>query len=105
MKLWPTWTLGGIPFSSCCKGHSAELQFNPAGSHRRNFSNIISRSDVTRPLEEWMAPGDWISARQFDRITEAGSSDCLPREAPCAGGSTFELCGGHLGRERSRLTP
>ena len=72
MKLWPIETLGGIPFLELLQGPFYSVQFNPSGGvTAATFERYLALKNVTAVGGSWMAPSDWISARQFDRITEA----------------------------------
>jgi len=72
MKLWPIETLGGIPFLELLQGPFYSVQFNPSGGvTAATFERYLALKNVTAVGGSWMAPSDWINARQFDRITEA----------------------------------
>jgi 2-dehydro-3-deoxyphosphogluconate aldolase/(4S)-4-hydroxy-2-oxoglutarate aldolase len=72
MKLWPIETLGGIQFLELLQGPFGGVQFNPSGGvTAATFEKYLAVKNVTAVGGSWMAPGDWISARQFDKITEA----------------------------------
>jgi len=72
MKLWPIETLGGIQFLELLQGPFGGVQFNPSGGvTAATFERYLAVKNVTAVGGSWMAPADWINARQFDRITEA----------------------------------
>lgn len=72
MKLWPIETLGGIQFLELLQGPFGGVQFNPSGGvTATTFERYLAVKNVTAVGGSWMAPADWINARQFDRITEA----------------------------------
>ena len=72
MKLWPIETLGGIQFLELLQGPFGGVQFNPSGVvMAATFERYLAVKNVTAVGGSWMAPADWINARQFDRITEA----------------------------------
>jgi 2-dehydro-3-deoxyphosphogluconate aldolase/(4S)-4-hydroxy-2-oxoglutarate aldolase len=72
MKLWPIETLGGIPFLELLQGPFGGVQFNPSGGvTAATFDKYLALKNVTAVGGSWMAPGDWISGKQFDRIAES----------------------------------
>jgi 2-dehydro-3-deoxyphosphogluconate aldolase/(4S)-4-hydroxy-2-oxoglutarate aldolase len=72
MKLWPIETLGGVSFLELLQGPFGGVQFNPSGGVTAGtFERYLALKNVTAVGGSWMAPGDWINARQFDRITDA----------------------------------
>ena len=72
MKLWPIVTLGGIPYLELLAGPFFGVQFNPSGGvTAATFESYLALKNVTAVGGSWMAPSDWINAKQFDRITEA----------------------------------
>jgi len=48
------------------------VQFNPSGGvTAATFDKYLALKNVTAVGGSWMAPSDWISGKQFDRITDA----------------------------------
>jgi len=72
MKLWPIETLGGIQFLELLQGPFGGVQFNPSGGvTATTFDKYLALKNVTAVGGSWMAPSDWISGKQFDRIAES----------------------------------
>jgi 2-dehydro-3-deoxyphosphogluconate aldolase / (4S)-4-hydroxy-2-oxoglutarate aldolase len=71
MKLWPIETLGGVPYLQLLGGPFVGVEFNPSGGvTATNFTTYLNQKNVVAVGGNWMAPPDWISAGQFDRIRE-----------------------------------
>jgi 2-dehydro-3-deoxyphosphogluconate aldolase / (4S)-4-hydroxy-2-oxoglutarate aldolase len=71
MKLWPIETLGGVPYLQLLGGPFVGVEFNPSGGvTATNFTTYLHQKNVVAVGGNWMAPPDWISAGQFDRIRE-----------------------------------
>jgi len=105
MKLWPIVTLGGIPFLELLQGPFGGVQFNPSGGvTAATFEHYLALKNVTAVGGSWMAPGDWISARQFDRITEAVRQTVSRVSALARAGSTSNFAR-PFGAREIRLTP
>ena len=72
MKLWPITTLGGIPYLELLSGPFGGVEFNPSGGVTgANFESYLALKNVVACGGSWMAPPDWIAARQFERIRAA----------------------------------
>jgi len=72
MKLWPIETLGGVQFLELLQGPFAGVQFNPSGGvTAQTFEKYLALKNVTAVGGSWMAPSDWITGKQFDRIADA----------------------------------
>ena len=106
MKLWPIETLGGVPFLELLQGPFGGVQFNPSGGvTAATFERYLALKNVTAVGGSWMAPSDWINARQFDRITEAvrqTTSKVAALGQRSASGSSFAR---PFGAREIRLTP
>ncbi|HEX2693799.1 MAG TPA: bifunctional 4-hydroxy-2-oxoglutarate aldolase/2-dehydro-3-deoxy-phosphogluconate aldolase [Gemmatimonadaceae bacterium] len=71
MKLWPIETLGGVPYLQLLGGPFVGVEFNPSGGvTATNFTTYLNQKNVVAVGGNWMAPPDWISAGQFERIRE-----------------------------------
>lgn len=71
LKLWPISTLGGIDYLELLAGPFGGVQFNPSGGlTATNFTSYLTLKNVVAVGGNWMAPADWISGGQFDRIRE-----------------------------------
>lgn len=72
LKLWPIETLGGPAYLQLLAGPFAGVEFNANGGlTAANFEKYLSLPNVVACGGPWMAPRDWIAARQFDRIRDA----------------------------------
>jgi 2-dehydro-3-deoxyphosphogluconate aldolase / (4S)-4-hydroxy-2-oxoglutarate aldolase len=71
MKLWPIETLGGVPYLQLLAGPFVGVEFNPSGGvTATNFTTYLTQKNVVAVGGNWMAPPDWISGGQFDRVRE-----------------------------------
>ena len=72
LKLWPIETLGGVEYLQLLAGPFAGVEFNPSGGlTAASFEKYLSLPNVVACGGPWMAPSEWIAARQFDRIRNA----------------------------------
>jgi 2-dehydro-3-deoxyphosphogluconate aldolase / (4S)-4-hydroxy-2-oxoglutarate aldolase len=72
LKLWPIETLGGVPYLQLLAGPFGGVEFNPSGGLTAlNFESYLGLKNVVACGGSWMAPADWIAAKQFDKITAA----------------------------------
>ena len=72
LKLWPIETLGGVPYLQLLAGPFGGVEFNPSGGLTSvNFENYLALKNVVACGGSWMAPADWIAAKQFDKISAA----------------------------------
>jgi 2-dehydro-3-deoxyphosphogluconate aldolase/(4S)-4-hydroxy-2-oxoglutarate aldolase len=72
LKLWPIETLGGIPYLQLLAGPFAGVEFNPSGGlSAATFESYLALKNVVACGGPWMAPAEWIAAKEFDRITAA----------------------------------
>jgi len=72
MKLWPIETLGGIPYLQLLAGPFGGVEFNPSGGLTSvTFESYLALKNVVACGGPWMAPAEWIAAKEFDRITTA----------------------------------
>ena len=91
LKLWPIETLGGVEYLQLLAGPFAGVEFNPSGGlTAASFEKYLSLPNVVACGGPWMAPSEWIAARQFDRIRDAvrdtvskvARASPAPRESP-----------------------
>jgi 2-dehydro-3-deoxyphosphogluconate aldolase/(4S)-4-hydroxy-2-oxoglutarate aldolase len=69
LKLWPIDTLGGVPYLELLSGPFGGVEFNPSGGVTgANFESYLALKNVVACGGSWMAPPDWIAARQFEKI-------------------------------------
>ena len=72
LKLWPIETLGGVNYLKLLSGPFGGVEFNPSGGVTgATFESYLTLPNVVACGGSWMAPQDWIAAKQFDRIREA----------------------------------
>jgi len=72
LKLWPIQTLGGIEYLQFLSGPFAGVEFNPSGGVTgANFESYLALKNVVACGGSWMAPPEWIAAKQFERIRAA----------------------------------
>jgi len=72
LKLWPIETLGGIPYLQLLAGPFGGVEFNPSGGLTAvTFESYLALKNVVACGGPWMAPAEWIAAKQFDKITAA----------------------------------
>jgi 2-dehydro-3-deoxyphosphogluconate aldolase/(4S)-4-hydroxy-2-oxoglutarate aldolase len=71
-KLWPIVTLGGIEYLNLLAGPFAGVEFNPSGGiSGATFESYLALKNVVACGGPWVAPQDWISGRQFEKIRTA----------------------------------
>jgi 2-dehydro-3-deoxyphosphogluconate aldolase/(4S)-4-hydroxy-2-oxoglutarate aldolase len=72
LKLWPIETLGGIPYLQLLAGPFGGVEFNPSGGlTAATFESYLALKNVVACGGPWMAPAEWIAAKQFDKISAA----------------------------------
>jgi 2-dehydro-3-deoxyphosphogluconate aldolase/(4S)-4-hydroxy-2-oxoglutarate aldolase len=72
LKLWPIETLGGVPYLQLLAGPFADVEFNPSGGLTSlTFESYLGLKNVVACGGPWMAPAEWIAAKEFDRISAA----------------------------------
>ncbi len=72
LKLWPIETLGGLAYLQLLAGPFVGVEFNPSGGvTAANFESYLALKNVVAVGGSWMAPPDWISGKQFERIRAA----------------------------------
>ncbi|HEX9221623.1 MAG TPA: bifunctional 4-hydroxy-2-oxoglutarate aldolase/2-dehydro-3-deoxy-phosphogluconate aldolase [Gemmatimonadaceae bacterium] len=72
MKVWPIEALGGTAYLNFLGGPFVGVEFNPSGGITgANFESYLALKNVVAVGGSWLAPQDWISARQFERIRGA----------------------------------
>jgi 2-dehydro-3-deoxyphosphogluconate aldolase / (4S)-4-hydroxy-2-oxoglutarate aldolase len=72
LKLWPIETLGGLAYLQFLSGPFAGVEFNPSGGVTgANFESYLALKNVVACGGSWMAPPEWIAAKQFERIRAA----------------------------------
>jgi 2-dehydro-3-deoxyphosphogluconate aldolase/(4S)-4-hydroxy-2-oxoglutarate aldolase len=71
MKFFPAESLGGIAYLKAISAPYGNVEFLPSGGIAlSNVAAYLSSPRVVACGGSWMAPADWISAGQFDRIRD-----------------------------------
>jgi 2-dehydro-3-deoxyphosphogluconate aldolase/(4S)-4-hydroxy-2-oxoglutarate aldolase len=71
MKFFPAESLGGIAYLKAISAPYGNVEFLPSGGiGLSNVAAYLSSPRVVACGGSWMAPADWISAGQFDRIRD-----------------------------------
>ncbi len=71
LKFFPAEPMGGLSFLKAIAAPYVDVSFMPTGGI--NASNVASYLAFKRVVAcggSWMAPADWISGKQFDRIRD-----------------------------------
>ncbi|HEU4628356.1 MAG TPA: bifunctional 4-hydroxy-2-oxoglutarate aldolase/2-dehydro-3-deoxy-phosphogluconate aldolase [Gemmatimonadaceae bacterium] len=72
LKFFPAEPAGGVPFLKAIAAPYGAVQFIPTGGiSAANLGAYLALEQVVACGGSWMAPADWIAARQFDRIRDA----------------------------------
>jgi 2-dehydro-3-deoxyphosphogluconate aldolase/(4S)-4-hydroxy-2-oxoglutarate aldolase len=70
LKFFPAEPMGGLPFLKAISAPYTAVEFMPTGGiSLANLSTYLAFKKIVACGGSWMAPTDWIAARQFDRIT------------------------------------
>jgi 2-dehydro-3-deoxyphosphogluconate aldolase/(4S)-4-hydroxy-2-oxoglutarate aldolase len=71
MKFFPAESLGGIAYLKSISAPYGKVEFLPSGGiGPSNMAAYLSNPRIVAVGGSWMAPADWISAGQFDRIRD-----------------------------------
>ena len=71
VKFFPAEPMGGLPFLKAIAAPYTTVSFMPTGGiGPSNLATWLGFSRVVACGGSWMAPNDWIAAKQFDRIRE-----------------------------------
>jgi 2-dehydro-3-deoxyphosphogluconate aldolase/(4S)-4-hydroxy-2-oxoglutarate aldolase len=69
MKFFPAESLGGIAYLKSMSAPYGGVGFLPSGGiGLANMATYLANRSIVAVGGSWMAPADWISAAQFDRI-------------------------------------
>jgi 2-dehydro-3-deoxyphosphogluconate aldolase / (4S)-4-hydroxy-2-oxoglutarate aldolase len=72
LKFFPAEPAGGVPFLKAISAPYGMVEFIPTGGiNEKNIGSYLAMKNVVACGGSWMAPNDWIAAKQFDRIREA----------------------------------
>lgn len=72
LKFFPAEPMGGLDYLKAIAAPYVDVSFMPTGGV--NLTNVVHYLNFKRVVAcggSWMAPSDWITAKQFDRIREA----------------------------------
>ena len=71
LKFFPAETVGGVPFLKAVAAPYGMVKFIPTGGiNTGNLGNYLALKNVVACGGSWMAPTEWISGKEFDRIRE-----------------------------------
>lgn len=71
LKFFPAEPAGGIPFLKAISAPYGMVEFMPTGGvNTANIAQYLALKNVVACGGSWMAPPDWIAAKQFGRIRE-----------------------------------
>lgn len=72
MKFFPAEPLGGVNYLKAMSAPYGKIEFMPTGGiSPANVGSYLALRNVVACGGSWMAPQDWIAAKQFDRIRDA----------------------------------
>lgn len=72
MKFFPAEPLGGVAYLKAMSAPYIGIEFVPTGGiSPSNVRDYLALKQVVACGGSWMAPQEWIAARQFDRIRDA----------------------------------
>jgi 2-dehydro-3-deoxyphosphogluconate aldolase/(4S)-4-hydroxy-2-oxoglutarate aldolase len=71
LKFFPAEPSGGVAFLKAMAAPYGDVGFMPTGGvNLANVANYLAYNRVVACGGSWMAPNDWIAAKQFDRIRD-----------------------------------
>lgn len=71
LKFFPAEPSGGLAFLKAMAAPYGDVNFMPTGGiNLANVANYLAYNRVAACGGSWMAPNDWIAAKQFDRIRD-----------------------------------
>ena len=91
LKFFPAEPMGGLNFLKAIAAPYVGVKFMPTGGiNAANVKSYLAFNRVVACGGSWMAPSDWIAAKQFDRVrAEAASAVASTRDtANAASGGT-----------------
>lgn len=85
LKFFPAEPMGGVAFLKAICGPYVGVRFVPTGGvSAANLTSYLALPQVVACGGSWMAPADWIAAKQFDRIRD------VTRQAAVTAGTLTE---------------
>jgi 2-dehydro-3-deoxyphosphogluconate aldolase/(4S)-4-hydroxy-2-oxoglutarate aldolase len=85
LKFFPAEPMGGLAYLKAIAAPYVDVSFIPTGGiSASNVAAYLAFKRVVACGGSWMAPADWIAAKQFDRIREESqrASDAARGRAP-----------------------
>jgi len=85
LKFFPAEPMGGLAFLKAIAAPFVDVSFMPTGGiNAANISSYLAFNRVVACGGSWMAPVDWIAAKQFARIREESrrASDVVQGKQP-----------------------
>jgi 2-dehydro-3-deoxyphosphogluconate aldolase/(4S)-4-hydroxy-2-oxoglutarate aldolase len=85
VKFFPAEQSGGLSFLKAMAAPYGDVDFMPTGGiNLGNVGNYLTYNRIVACGGSWMAPADWIAAKQFDRIRDESrrASDVAGGKAP-----------------------
>jgi 2-dehydro-3-deoxyphosphogluconate aldolase/(4S)-4-hydroxy-2-oxoglutarate aldolase len=71
LKFFPAEPMGGLAYLKAIAAPYVEVCFMPTGGiNAANVASYLAFKRVVACGGSWMAPADWIAAKQFDRIRD-----------------------------------
>ena len=71
LKFFPAEPMGGFAFFKAIAAPYVDVNFMPTGGiNAGNIASYLAFNRVVACGGSWMAPPDWIAAKQFDRIRD-----------------------------------
>ena len=83
VKFFPAEPAGGVAYLKAISAPYNMVQFIPTGGiNAANIGGYLAMKNVVACGGSWMAPNDWIAAKQFDRVREATRQAVETVQAP-----------------------
>ena len=71
LKFFPAESMGGLAFLRAIAAPYVDVEFIPTGGiNASNVASYLAFKKVVACGGSWMAPTEWIAAKQFDRVRE-----------------------------------
>jgi 2-dehydro-3-deoxyphosphogluconate aldolase / (4S)-4-hydroxy-2-oxoglutarate aldolase len=71
VKFFPAEPMGGLAYLKAIAAPYVDVSFMPTGGvNATNIGSYLAFKRVVACGGSWMAPSDWIAAKQFDRIRD-----------------------------------
>jgi 2-dehydro-3-deoxyphosphogluconate aldolase/(4S)-4-hydroxy-2-oxoglutarate aldolase len=89
LKFFPAEAIGGLSYLKAIAAPYTSVQFMPTGGiNAANLAAYLAFPRVVACGGSWMAPQEWIAAKQFDRIRDESvrAAEVAQAARPVAGG-------------------